>query len=311
MSQAVADLTAHKKSFDNGYQVAWDATSIALLETCPRKYYWQLIQGLRSTHKSVHLIFGGLYASALEQFYKLRATGLTIEEALRQTVRTALESSWDQENDRPIAFEDTNKTRLNLIRTIVWYIDQFAKETDDGITTYHLQSGAPAVELSFTIEAENNLLLCGHLDRVVNYADALYVMDQKTSGTTIGTYYFNNFSPNTQMSLYTWCGQSVLHTPIRGVIIDAAQIAVNFTRFERGITTRSKKQLSEWYEETMLFLDLSRRYNELDKWPMNPSACGYYNGCEFRVLCSKSPGVRDSYIKTEFTSHNWDPVEAR
>jgi hypothetical protein len=74
---------------------------------------------------------------------------------------------------------------------------------------------------------------------------SLYVMDQKTTGGTVGTYYFEQFSPNNQMSLYSWAGQAILRSPVRGVIIDAAQIAVNFTRFERGITTRSKDQLDE------------------------------------------------------------------
>ena len=210
-----------------------------------------------------------------------------------------------------VDFADTKKTRPNLIRTIIWYVEQFAEETEDGMSTYHLQNGKPAVELSFTLEFDDDTLYCGHLDRVVKMGNGLYVMDQKTTGGTIGTYYFDQFSPNNQMSGYAWAGQTVLHSPVRGVIIDGAQIAVNFTRFERGITTRTKDQLNEWYESARYSIGLAKQATVLDKWPMNLSACGNYGGCPFRQVCSRSPQVRENYLKSDYIEHNWDPLKAR
>ena len=60
-------MTAHKKSFQNGLQFAWDATSLSLAQTCLRKYYYTMIRGVQPRNKSVHLIFGGIYASSLER----------------------------------------------------------------------------------------------------------------------------------------------------------------------------------------------------------------------------------------------------
>lgn len=301
----------NKRSFKDGLQFAWDATSIELAQTCLRKYYYSMIRGIRPKRESVHLLFGGIYASALENFYKYRAAGDSIEDALLRVVDEALVASWDFEKGQPKHFDDTKKTRPNLIRTIVWYIDQFAEETEDGIRTYHLQNGKPAVELSFTLEANDEILLCGHLDRVVDMGGSLYVMDQKTTGGTVGTYYFEQFSPNNQMSLYSWAGQAILRSPVRGVIIDAAQIAVNFTRFERGITTRSKDQLDEWYESALYTIELARSATALQRFPMNLSACGNYGGCPFRELCSRSPKVRENFLKSDYVDHNWDPLKAR
>jgi len=310
MTQA-AELTAHKASFQDGVQIAWDATSLELAQTCPRKYYYSMILGVQPRSKSVHLIFGGIYADALEKFYKLRAGGQSIEEALLSVVRLALEASWDTEGGFPIHFDDTKKTRPNLIRTIVWYLDQFAAETDDGIKTYHLQSGKPAVELSFAIEAGNDTIFCGHLDRVVEFGSALYVMDQKTTGGTIGTYFFDQFKPNMQMSMYSWAGQAVLHSPVKGVIIDGAQIAINFTRFERGITMRSSDELEEWYASTMWLVERTQEFARKDFWPMNTASCGNYGGCPFRRVCATSPKVRDNYLRADFDSHVWDPIKRR
>jgi len=304
-------MIENKKSFQDGYQFAWDATSLDAAQRCMRYYYYSLIRGIRPKETSVHLLFGGLYASALENFYKLRANGATVEDAQRQVVREALIASWDEKRGCPRTFDDAKKTRVNLIRTIVWYIEEFAVENPDGLVTYHKEDGNPAVELSFALEISDNIIYCGHLDRVVSMADRLYVMDQKTTGGTVGTYYFNNFSPNNQMSGYAMAGQAVLHSPITGVIIDAAQIAINFTRFERGITTRSKQQIEEWLSDTIQFIHTAQDWTRKEFFPMNPNSCGNYGGCQFRGLCSRPASVRENYIKSDFTDHNWDPIKER
>lgn len=308
--------SVEKRSFEDGVQFAWDATSLDLAQSCPRKYYYKIVRGIAPKTTSVHLLFGGIYASALENFYKYRALGDSIDEAEIKVVREAMIASWDSDRNCALTFEHTAKTRPNLIRTIVWYIEQFAVESDDGLQTYHLADGKPAVELSFSVELNSNILYCGHLDRVVQMSDEFYVMDQKTTGGTVGTYYFDSFKPNNQMSGYALAGQIMLHSPVRGVIIDAAQIAVNFTRFERGITSRSKDELDEWLQNTVYtieqFQSLTRRAGDDEKkWPMNPTACGNYGGCEFRTLCQRSPKVRENYIKSDFVPHNWDPVKER
>lgn len=324
-------LHRSKNSFRSGVQWAWDATSLDIAQACGRKYYYSLILGIKPKAVSVHLLFGGIYASALEHFYKYRAEGDSIELATIKVVREALVGSWVYETDAegnpvldeagnrrgsPAVFDDPKKTRVALIRTIVWYIEQFAVETEDGLRTYHLQNGKPAVELSFTLEFKADMFYCGHLDRVVQMGEQLYVMDQKTTGGTVGPYYFSNFEMSNQMSGYALAGQVVLGSPISGVIIDAAQIAVNFTRFERGITPRSKDRLDEWLTQTIRFLDyfqaLSAEAGEDEsRWPMNLTACGNYGGCEYRLLCSRSPKVRKTYLASDFRAHNWDPIKSR
>lgn len=306
-----AELTADRASFDNGVQIAWDATSLDLAQTCMRKYYYANILGAKPRKQSVHLIFGGIYAKALEEFYKELANGQSVEEALCAVVHLALIESWDKETGQPVAFEDANKTRVSLIRTIVWYVDEFAIESDSGIKTHYLQTGEPAVELSFRLDFAQDILYCGHLDRVVTYGDEYYVMDQKTTKTTVGSYYFRGFDLSNQMSGYTFAGKAVLHTPVSGVIIDAAQIMVNSSRFERGFTTRSVDQLEEWYNDTVRSIEMIQHQSEAAFFPMNPNSCFNYGGCPYKSICSVSPSVRKNYLKSDFQSHHWDPVTPR
>ncbi len=297
---------------DSGAQWAWDATSIELAQTCLRKYWYKNIRGLRPKSLSVHLLFGSLYATALENFYKYVAEGASTEDALHRIVHEALKQSWDYEANAPIQFDHNAKTRVNLIRSLVWYIDEFANEAENGIKTHHLADGKPAVELSFTLEISDDLVLCGHLDRVVQYGDDLYVMDQKTTGNALGTYFFRQFKPSNQMSLYTWAGKVILKTPIAGVIIDGAQIAVGFTHFERGFTHRTPKELDEWFESAQYTIDLARLATERNNFPMNLASCGNYGGCEYRTLCSTCPSVRENYERGDFVEAPvWDPLVPR
>jgi hypothetical protein len=269
-----------------------------------------------SARKSVHLTFGGLYATALEHYHKHCANGLSSDDALLEVVHETLVNTWEIVGSRdgvpigkPWDSFDNAKTRSNLIRSIVWYVDQFK---DEDIKTIILPDGKAAVEYSFKLEIDDGFVLCGHLDRLCEYGGAYYVMDQKTTGSTISSQFFDQFMPDTQMSLYTFAGKAIFDLPVKGVIIDAAQIAVGFTRFERGFTFRTDSQLDEWYGDIMSDIHRIREATRENNFPMNPTACGNYGGCEFRKICSRSPEIREQFLKADFVKRKpWNPLEAR
>lgn len=313
-------MSAAPSPFDaSGAQFAWDSTSIKLAETCLYKYQLKLILGWGPARPSAHLRFGAEYAKALEDFHKAMAEGIEREQAIRDVVHQAMINTWDYEYDdagdpiegsgTPWHSEHNLKTRGNLIRSIVWYLEHFR---EDPCTTVILSSGAPAVEHSFKLPVDDGIILSGHLDRLVTYADHLYVQDQKSTGTTISARYFDQYNPDTQMSLYTFAGKSIFNMPVRGVMIDAVQVAVGFSRFERGFTFRSDDQLNEWYDGAMHTITQARRAALDGYFPMNPSSCGNYGGCEFRHICSKSPSVRQQFLKGDFERKApWNPLENR
>jgi len=288
-------------------------------ETCPRYYQYSIVESWEPALKSAHLTFGMHYATALEHFFKYRAEGESYDDATARVVHEALIDTWEYRLDAegvPIpgtgapwfSMHDT-KSRENLIRSIIWYLDQFK---DDNLITMELANGKAAVELSFTLSVDNDLLLCGHLDRVVLYGDDPYIMDQKTTGSTISPRFFDQFSPDSQMSLYTFCGRSILGNPVRGVVIDGAQIAVGFTRFERGFTFRTEAQLEEWYEGMLAQVATTQRYTQDGFFPMNPASCGNYGGCRYRSVCSKSPELREQFLRADFVKRKpWNPLERR
>jgi hypothetical protein len=63
-------------------------------------------------------------------------------------------------------------------------------------------------------------------------------------------------------------------------MIDAAQIAVGFTRFARGLIPRTKDQMAEWLDDAIYHIKETWRAAE-HGYPMNDKACQLYGGCEF------------------------------
>lgn len=318
-------------------QFAWDSTSLGWLKVCPRLYQYSMIEGWRSKGNSVHLDFGLWYHSALEMYDRKRSEQASHEDALRDVVQACMVWTWVPEKlemteggitpvapGHPWDSGHNLKTRETLVRSVIWYIEQFGQT--DTCETVQLANGKPAVELSFRLEMDwgpgqggnyvpspsaQPYVLSGHLDRVVQFQGAYYVMDRKTSSTTIGSYYFDQYDPDNQMSLYSMAARVIYNAPVRGVIIDAAQIAVGFSRFTRGFTFRTEAQIEEWLGNTKEWLALAERYATESFWPMNDKSCHQYGGCVFRKVCSKSPEVRQKFLETGFEKRQWNPLEAR
>ena len=323
-------------------QFAWDSTCLGLIKTCPRLYQYTMIDGYVGRGESIHLRFGIEYHQALQDYDIARATGISHEDAVHDAISDLVRRTHDwsvDETTKPGKY----KNRQTLVSLVLDYLDHYV---DDPAETYIKSDGKPAVELSFRFELDwgpkadqivwsedehgrypgeksprENLagqpyLLAGHLDRVVTFNDQLFVMDHKTTVTTPSQYYFDQYEPHNQMTLYTLAGQMVLGAPIKGVIVRAAQILLEKeNRFVSGFTFRTADQLDEWLADLHLHLENAERYAIANYWPMNDTACDKFGGCKFRGVCSKSPSVREIYLKSDFEQvpkdQIWSPLRSR
>jgi hypothetical protein len=307
-------------------QYAWDATSLEDLKRCPRLYELTQVEGWKPKNESVHLRWGGEYHTAMHQYQLVIADGIAHDEAVFHVVRELMYrvEDWDTDNKY--------KNRFTLIRSVIRYLDQYEH---DPAKTVMLSNGKPAVEVSFRfeldygpainqpitlpdgtqgIETTNDqpYILCGHLDRVVEFQGDVFAEDYKSSTSTPGSYFWNQFEPNNQMSLYTLAGKVIFQTNIKGVLIDSIQIMIDDTRCTRGTTYRTQDQLDEWLTDLGLHLRNAEMYAEMNYWPMNDTACDKYGGCKFRDICSKSPGVRERFLKGDFNKEEpWNPLIPR
>lgn len=317
-------MTDPTQAFDeHNVQWAFDATTLKAYEKCPTYYNNKYRQNWQRVGGNIHLWFGGIYAGALEKYHRLRATGADKESALLDVVRWVLIESWDHERDaagnrlpgtgkaRTFPLTTSYKDRSTLLRTIIWYVDEFA---EDPYATYVRADGSPAVEASFRLPVDNGLVLCGHIDRLAVDREAnIFVHDQKTTGSTISSSYFKQFKPDTQFTLYTFAGKAIYNIPVKGVIVDAVQIASGFSRFARSPVLFTEGELNEWYDDTLAMIEEIQAASREEFFRHNRMACHDFGGCEFREICSRTPSVRENFLKAEFVKREepWNPLKTR
>ena len=309
--------TSHNTSFSRtvpGLQLAVDSTSLGEFKLCPRRYYYNIVCGYQAKLESVDLQFGILLHSSVERYHRAKAQGNSHDEALLAAYKWVLGRTWNRQLNRPWNSGNADKNRFTLIRTLVWYLDQWR---DDSLETVIFADGSPAVELSFQFDSGLRTaggeawVLCGHLDRLARLNGVPYIPDVKTTKSTLGPSYFEKFSPDNQFSLYTLAGRVVYHEPVAGLILDAVQVAVTFSRFERALVQRDSAQVDEWLADTGQWLGQMEHCAVTQHWPMNDKSCHQYGGCAYRRICARSPASRQTWLESEFKQRTWDPLTRR
>lgn len=298
-----------------GLQLAVDSTSLGAFKECPRKYYYSIVLGWQPSVTSVHLTWGLLLHRGRELYDHRRTAGMQHEDALEAVVLDALRATWEPAVSRGWISDLPAKSRLTLLRALVWYLDEFG--ANDPFETVVLANGKPAVELSFRFDSGYSTrqgeqwLLCGHLDRIATLNGVEYIIDLKSTLHALDAGFFGKFSPDNQFSLYTLAGHVAFGRKVEALIVDGVQTGVGFTRFERGIVQRPLAAVEEWLIGTGHWLRSMEDCAESGEWPMNDKSCGNYGGCLFRSVCSRSPVARETWLKANFTRRIWDPLRVR
>lgn len=316
-SHGIAWDTEQNSSFSRlvpGLQLGVDSTSLGEFKQCPRKYFYSIVAGYQPRQLSVHLAFGLWLHAGVELYHRRRFAGAGHEDALDAVVEQALRATWNSKLQRPWTSDHPQKNRVSLLRALVWYLDQFQ---DDPLQVQVLPNGQPAVELTFKFDSQfrstqgEQVVFCGHMDRIGKLQENLYIADVKTTVYTLGPGYFAQFDPDNQFSLYSLAGRVAFGQPVKGVIVDAMQIGVNFVRFHRHPVSKDDAKLEEWVQDSHEWLGRMEHSARKRAWPMNDKACGLYGGCPFREVCGSSPKSRPADLDRTFRRRVWDPFQAR
>jgi hypothetical protein len=293
---------------DSNIQYAWDATWIELYKRCPQLYKYKR-DGWTTNEENVHLRWGQEMHTCFREYEIYKAGGHDHEDIVFQVVKDLLLRTEDWNPDHK------HKNKAFLVRSVIRYMDKYR---EDPAKTVILANGKPAVEVSFMFELNygpvegQRYVLCGHLDRVVDFNDEIFFNDYKSTTTTPTEWYWNQFHPNNQMTLYTLACKIVFQTKIKGGIIESAQILMDDTRFTRGLTYRTEEELEEWLQDLEHWLERAKDSAERNDWPKNDTACDKYGGCKFRDICNKSPSVRQRFLASNFKKEEpWNPLVPR
>jgi PD-(D/E)XK nuclease superfamily len=300
-------------------QFAWDSTSLGEFMSCAYRYKLSILDGWQSRGSRIELTFGLLFHWGLEHFERLLQTSLDREAALFQMIRDLLARTKGTEIEAidasdGLRFIDNKRTPYTLVRSIVWYIDEYEH---DPYTTVVFPDGRLGLELRFQFEVSHftyqgqPFLISGHLDRLASTADdEVRFHDRKTTAKTINTDWFSGFDLSLQMDIYTLGSKIVFDQPLRGGVIDGAQLAVGFNRFERGLIRRTPDTLAESMRLIEHQFRLAVIYAEEDYYPQNKQACFL---CAFKRICSQPPSIRSEFLKADFLQREerWNPLKLR
>jgi len=131
-------------------QYAWSSIGLELIKTCARKYQYTIIDGWATRNDSIHLRFGLEYHQALQDYAISRAKDIPHEDAIHDTIRALHSRVYAWEVDRT-SRAGKYKNRESIVGLVIDYLDHFA---DDPASTFILDTGEPAVELSFRFELD-------------------------------------------------------------------------------------------------------------------------------------------------------------
>lgn len=310
-------------------QFAWDSVSLTSFLSCQRRYKYVVLDGLvpKSPGYAIALEFGILFHSALENYHRFRAKGIDHADAVFLMAKALfadpafaalpvdddieeMKAAADEEDDG-ITFRNSKvRTRYHLARAVIWYLEHY--ETDP-LSTVILPTGKPAVELSFRLPlpievAGHEILLCGHIDRLVEFNGGLWASDYKTT-KSLTRQFFDTFELSHQMTGYAVAGNAIIERPVKGVWIDGVALQVRSVKLSRAPTTRSAGQIREYFELLTDVVERAERAFDTGHYPMNTASCYF---CEFKTICKQPPEFRDKHISMHYERKpGWNPLRNR
>ena len=290
-------------------QIVWDATSLGTFKECPRKYYLQVVRGYTTKQSALALDFGIIFHEGLEKFYRRKADGVLFEENVRTTILELLRHPLRANVD---SYEDPKRNSRVLVEMVLWYLDHYKNETCETVV---FSDGTVGVELHFQFETGletgngEKISMAGHIDRLVRQDLGIFITDHKTTTRPLTQYYFSQYNPDTQMTLYTIAGNICFATPINGVQVDAIDISKG--DFSRQLTLRSKELCEEWLAESEYWFKLAEFFAVRGVFPANDKSCNKYSGCPFKEYCTAPRALREQILQEDFVKRVWDPSKPR
>lgn len=290
-------------------QLIWDATSLGTFKECPRKYYLQVVRGYTTKQTALALDFGILFHEGLENFYKRKSKGVPFEENVHTTMKELMTSPLRANID---SYEDKDRNSFTLVNTILSYLDHYK---DEACETVVFSDGTIGIELHFQFETGletgegEKISIAGHIDRLLKQDIGVFIADHKTTVRPLTSYYFDQYNPDTQMTIYTIAGNICFSTPINGVQVDAVDIRKG--EFSRQLTLRSKEICEEWLAESEYWFKLAEYFAVRGVFPANDKSCNKYSGCPFKAYCTAPRGLREQILQEDFVKRTWDPSKPR
>jgi hypothetical protein len=267
---------------------------LTMFQACPLKYKLRALEHWTARRKSAALGFGGALHEGLAAWYR---TGDP-----RQALN-AINNSWP--DNLPV---DDWRTKDKALQVMYDYMQRYSREPFKVVGV----PDAPMIECTFTLDTGLTLEdgepieYGGIFDGLVEWDGSVYVLEHKTT-SQLGSFYFNQYNPNNQITGYIWAAGKLSGQRVGGAIINAVGLYKSSpTKFERQITNRNKVQIEEWLQNVKHVCQQIRDCERRGFWPMHTPSCTQYGRCEFHdVHVLGTERERNAMLEMSYHREEW------
>ena len=287
-----------------------DSTKLQSYCACPRQYFYEYVLGWRREYTSNHLIFGRAWHEALEHLYKTKFAPEEIPTAYEKFLS-------DYRSELPESTDSwfKGKTPDNALLALVEYTKEWANDA------YEIE--VLDTEVGGKVGIGQNREITVKLDLVGVKDKKIMALEHKT-GSQAGETWANQWKLSIQIGAYLHALMACY--PCEGydptIWVNGTFFYVKSRKFIRVPMQRSGAAMLNWLTTVHTLIDqiegdftkLARCSVEdpvLDAFPMHPTACTSYAGCQFHDLCTCIANPLQ-YVGEEpltgFREYWWDPL---
>lgn len=209
------------------------------------------------------------------------------------------------------------KNRWTLVRSFIEYADYMHEHP--GIKPYVFPDGRVASELSFNFDLPfpspdgKPYVLAGNLDGLVASSMFVAVREKKTTKNTIDNRYFNRYNPDVQVDVYDMASHLLYGDTLKpyGIMVEATQVAVNFTRILRKFINIPPERRAEFLHDIESWILDAEESARKGYYRKNTAACSANGGCPFGGICRMAPSARHIFLPETFRREWWNPLQER
>jgi len=283
-----------------------DNTKRKTYVSCPRKYFFEYILGLKTEKGSTPLRYGIVWHDMMEAFYKsIKELGWTGNEEAMKAAIVAGQKSWDEYTGSQEFWVDY-RTLENAVQSFLEYINHYVgdegfMEIEDVESIFQIETHWSSEEEEAAFPSLKPFMFTGKKDLMVRLNDQPWIYEHKTSGWPIKKVK-QDLHRSPQVMGYTWAGK--IEYPIEepaGVLVSYHHLSCYKRKdgsygnpkidFERVPQIYTNEDLDNWRQS---FLSTVERIQiEMDRniWPMGHDSCYQYGRCSYCNICEMNKDI--------------------
>lgn len=287
-----------------------DNSSRAAFVKCPRSWMYGYLYSLTGLAPSVHLHAGGAFAKGLEVARKSYwQDGNPVAEAVRDGLGALIQAYG---SFVPAPTRTGDKSLENVIRAYDKYLRELYPLDRDLLKPFKGPDDKYMIEFTFAIPTEiknpstgQPILYGGRADQIGFMHDALWVADEKTTGS-LGESWADNWLLDSQFTGY--CAAARGHGfPVAGAIVRGMGLLKRSITHQEVMCYRPDWMIDRWWWQ--LHRDLKRMVAAWEEfefdYALSKDACASFGGCTFLPMC-RSP--HPEQWLNQYRIRRWDPL---